>query len=370
MFQRSRISFITAERINIYLNKIGFNGKVDLYAHSEPLQHLIEKDCNYIPSKLVKKNNLSLSYLLKYIFLFFWRAKLGLIRNMIKRTAAPNLIIANPYLVQDVIESRSGRIKKGDPHLQDLIDASLSDSDYQYLTQLRPPSLEANHKLSIIDYLRPKTYGRKSIYFEPYLLLAFISSKRRKLNQQLEKSFEEIQRSMQSPAINANQRVLLNYLLSLKKTLKLAIWREAASEILFSKLNLKKLIAIDEHSLQNSTLFNVARSNQIKRIAIQHGAISKGNIAYRFSERDKSFQPWPELNLLRGSFNRDELLKNHFPASSLKVVGHMRTDSIPQLKDRIKERKLIVYATQPMPPGTPYFIKVGGCGLRVRCACL
>ena len=132
-------------------------------------------------------------------------------------------------------------------------------------------------------------------------------------------------------------QLLAKELLKLEKTLLLAAWREVAAEKLFNDLRLTSITAIDEHSLQNRSIFDPAKRLGIRTIAIQHGAISKGNIAYRFVEQDKGFQPWPTISLIRGSFNRGNV-KEPLSCRSIGSGGSYENRCHSQI-ERIEQRQ-------------------------------
>jgi hypothetical protein len=348
LFQRSRAKMIIAEEVNAVLDRIDSKAHITLY-HSLPIpKGLLNRKIDQQAEASKAKKALPLDFLFNYAFLFLYRALFGNWGKTKLINSAKKMIIANPYLEQELIELGSGKLKIGDPHLQNLIDLSLKEKDFIYLTQLRPPSLEANHQLKISSYFRKRPYDPKSFYFEPYLLKTYFSKGLKQAHQKIKSFIGELEQLRGE--LNAEDAYLLNVLIGMKRTLFLAKWRELAAERLWERTAVKKVLTIDEHSLQNRSILVSAKQKKVQTYALQHGAISRANIAYRFIDSDVPFSPWPDLTFIRGEHTRIQLEQNQYPSSKLELVGHLRTDIIPYLKARSKGSSTVIYATQPMPP--------------------
>ena len=348
LFQRSRTKMIAADEVNHLLKELNTQAEITLY-HSFPIaEGLLARKIHQQASAPKAKKAVPIDFLFNYAFLFIYRSIFGNWRKSKLMRTAQKMILANPYLEQELIELGSGKLKIGDPHLQNVLDLSLEEENFIYLTQLRPPSLEANHQLKISSYFRKRPYDKNSIYFEPFLLRTYLSGGLKQEHQRIKtfiRKLEEVK-----PGLDGEESYLLNVLIGMKRTLFLAKWRELAANRLWNRLGAKKVLAIDEHSLQNRSLLVPAKVYGAKTFALQHGAISRANVAYRFTEKDVQFNPWPDLTFIRGAHTKTQLEHNQYSSGMLELVGHLRTDIIPYLKERSKGSSKVVYATQPMPP--------------------
>lgn len=312
------------------------------------------------PKRNISKSISQFNYLLKYGLLFIYRSIWGAIINSKNKLKTANkLIITNAYNQQEIVDLKSTQLIQGDPHLHYLLEKTLDDESIQYLSQIKPPALELNHRFSLKDYLKRNKFSKKTIYFEPFLFRSLFSTTFYKEYKAILKKWNAAINLFENATLDDNEKVLLKSLKSLKKQLFLAAWRENAAQKLCKFMNLKSIVAIDEHALQNQSIFNGLKRNKIKTIAIQHGAISNSNMAYKFSTLDAKHEPFPDLTLLRGKYTQEMLLKENYPQHQLKIVGHIRTDAIPAIKssknklnlfNEKHKKPLILYATQPIPP--------------------
>lgn len=348
LFQRSRSKMVGADEVNQLLETIDPKAQITLYHLDQFPIGLLNRPIEQQPLPKKAKKTSSLTFLFTYAMLFFYRALSGNRQGRDLKRKATKMIIANPYLEQEVIDLETGELKIGDPHLHTIIDQSLRENDFIYLTQLRPPSLEANHQLNPSAYLRKRSYDSQSIYFEPFLFKAFFSKRFSVAKKRIQTVFDQLEKG--SGDLSAEDRYLMGVFLQLKRTLILAKWREIAAEDLWNRYQVKKVLAIDEHSLQNRSIFTAAKTKEIETFALQHGAISRANVAYRYSNSDKAFAPWPDHTFIRGLHTQQHLEANHYPTEQLELVGHLRTDVIPLLKSHEVSGSKVIYATQPLPP--------------------
>lgn len=352
LFHRTKEEFILYDAINECLESIGEVSKTIIFTNTKvDSKNFNCKTKVFLSSKSAIKKTLYFKYFTTYILLFLYRAiSLKTIVKHFNRSESKTLLFANLYINQSVYSLKKDEFIKGDPHLEPLIEKSLEKEEFMYLTQLRPPSLEQNHHLSIEDYLRKRPYSNKTIVFEFYLFLALFRSDIYR-NYNLIRG--EINKYTTKDKYDCKyNNALLKKITFLDKMLFLAIWREKAASILFKKYSFQKTICIDEYSLQNRSINASAKQNNVTTYAIQHGAISQSNIAYRFCKEDISYKPFVDYSFIRGQHTFDMLTKANFPKSTLSIVGHMRTDAIARIKklNHLKgSRKTIIYATQPLP---------------------
>ena len=102
----------------------------------------------------------------------------------------------------------------------------------------------------------------------------------------------------------------MNVLEANLKMLIQAILREEAAKIISKFQKTKTITLIDEHSLRNRSLWYSLKKNGTRVVAIQHGGISSGNLAYKFNTADKAYQPLPDLTLIRGEFTKSMLIND------------------------------------------------------------
>ncbi len=360
LYHRSKKKLIQIFLIKqILKTSLSDKGFFKIYTSTKNMTLYFEKEIEIIYSEKEKTTKIDFQFLVKYISLFFFRTIWGtLIFPFRKNNKANTLISTNTYNRQDIIDPISREIIKGDPHLHYLLSKTLKNKKFQYLSQLRPPGKEDNHRLSISDYLVRTPFSRKTIYFEPFLFFSLLSPSLYKKNKALKFIWTKLIQSIQKKTSLSNEeQVIFDTFRSLRKQILLASWREHAAKKLANNLKLATAVAIDEHSLQNKSIFNGFRQKNIKIIAIQHGAISQSNVSYRFSEKDLASNPFPDLTLIRGEYTKQMLMDQNYPKDKLKIVGHIRTDIIPPLANSTnkfdlfenKDKPLILYATQPIP---------------------
>jgi hypothetical protein len=304
-----------------------------------------------------KKKRSAIPYLIKYLFLFASRAVIGLLLLPFRlKKEACNLILCNPYNYQSILDKDTGSPIQADPHLGYLIKDSRKNTSFMLLSQIRAINLSQSYKFGFFNYFKLTKDSKRTIFFEPFLFIAFLSknfhSRRKKINTQL-LHFEQLVKitSWEDPYI----RLSVETLLQSKKMLSQALWREEASKYLSKFQAIKSLTLIDEHSLKNRSLWYPLQKEEVKVLAVQHGAISSGNIAYRFVKADESKSLLPDVTLIRGTYTRNMLINDSvYTDSKLQITGHMRTDVIPTLLKQTSsqvsdnERPIILYATQPI----------------------
>ncbi|MEQ8907572.1 MAG: CDP-glycerol glycerophosphotransferase family protein [Vicingaceae bacterium] len=353
LYHRSKKLFFWIDALKEYiaLNKLE-SKEIHLFSSDSLAVDLIHPEAKlHCPPKSKRSNPFPLRYLINYLFIFTLKAlhwRTWLMPNNIKKSK--HLILTNPYMDQEVFSLSKERFIQGDPHLEPLLEKCKNRDEFSFISQLRPPSLEQNHKLSLKSYLRKRSYSKKLIQFEPFLLRALFNKRPIRTFRKQKNALNDLFHSCK-PA--SEERVLLDYCIKLSKILFIAAWREEAAILLRKKLNLDSLVCIDEHSLQNRSLTLPFRHDGTKLFAIQHGGISQANIAYRFHPNDKKYKPFPHLTLVRGSEILSRLSNQYYPKEKLKVVGHVRTDLIAAINNLHKlnqDQKQVLYATQPLPP--------------------
>ena len=366
LYQRSKLALIQRFLIQQLIHKFPEAEKVLVFGSTKDSIMGIDREVDFIPKRknttpikrtgsLIQK----LYYLFNYSILFLFRSIWGGFLNPIRKVKnSSKLIITNTYNQQTIFDLKTADLIEGDPHLHYLLERTIHDNNINYLSQIKPLSLENTHQFNIKNYFKRNQFSKKTIYFEPFLFQSLFSLSFYKNYKQLRQRWKAASKALSAKHLSIEDKIILKTFNSLSKLLLLAAWREHAAFSMGKYMKLKKVVAIDEHGLQNQSIFNALKQQHIKTIAIQHGAISNSNMAYKFSQLDRHHKPFPDLTLIRGKFTEEMLLAQCYPKNQLKIVGHIRTDAIAAIQSAdfklglfptSKNQALIVYATQPIP---------------------
>jgi len=123
----------------------------------------------------------------------------------------------------------------------------------------------------------------------------------------------------------------------------------------FEKRKIKAVLASDENSPAIKSILDAARFCKVVTVGLQHGTMHDLHPAYLYTAEDKERKVMADFTLVWGDYWKNFLVqKGNFREESVKVVGQVRTDIIPRLKNGARYiegvpsgQKIIVFASQP-----------------------
>ncbi len=298
----------------------------------------------------------------RYLVSFILRACLGCFQLIRLNQSAKYIVFTNPFNRQNVIDFKTGNIKKGDPLIEYLFEKVAKNKKFILLSELPSPppkgSSSTINKFSLQSIFDFRFYNRK-MNFEVFVLMALLNF--RNINtrsKKIKKSFHSTLQKIEKNTSNKEQKFIIQLAKQASNTVRLAYLREHAAHIMLRQFNeLKSIGGEDEHTIKNRPILEAAKRLRVNTYGIQHGGINNLNINYIFSKRDSVFNPIPDYTITRGTYT-NRMLSNCsiYKPSQLKALGHCRTDSIPMLHKLKKSdvisaldntRPTILYAAQP-----------------------
>jgi len=352
--QRSLNPFLQYKITDFQLNRYP-NSKVEVYTdlkvkadheNREIKYHLADKKKSSFFSKVL--------YLFSYLTLFLLRVLLGSINNGLNfKKFGPHFILDNEYNYQHLIRPSGKGKLYADPHLGYLIEKTVEDKRFTILSQMRVVNLNSNYPLKTKDHLLFLKSKKAGLVLEPFIFKAFFKStflnKKREIDSILKRFQDEYAKF--EDTLSIEHRIIVSTLIGSSRLLSQTALREVAAKMMYDKTNIKSLTLIDEHSPKNRSIWLPLSEHNVKIVAVQHGAISDRNIAYRFCGADKSYNAIPALSLFRGEYTKNQLIRDSiYQEEDIRLVGHMRTDVIPNLLEKAnsthKNNPTILYATQ------------------------
>jgi CDP-glycerol glycerophosphotransferase (TagB/SpsB family) len=241
-----------------------------------------------------------------------------------------------------------------------IIDYILEDlpKNFAVLNKREIPKFDGSSKFSF--GLKDIFPGRKVIPDEGVLLSGLLNSK---IRRQANSDYQELVRSIhtiQIQDLSEQEALILKASKFFLNSVKIFILLRHGYDKLFKNYpGLMSITTTDEHSPLQKCMLDAAKNNNVKTIALQHGAIFEMHGAYRFSKRDVELETIPDYTLIWGELTRKTLIDHcNYPYESVKMIGQVRTDIIPILEKtnlnpllpkEIQARKTILFASQPQP---------------------
>jgi hypothetical protein len=227
------------------------------------------------------------------------------------------------------------------------------DNTFAVADELEIPKFDGNDRISWSLFLFRKRKAATCFFSEHILFLGLFtvlfSKGFRRFNHRLRRKYKELYSLLKSPL----ERDIVNEVADLHKSSMFYTFLYLSYHRFFAKHPFRVIASIDENSPTVKTIFDAAKANKITTIGIQHGNIHDLHPAYLFTKNDSLKMVMPDMTLVWGDYWKKFLVeKGHYPASSIHVVGQIRSDIIPILiGSRYSlfdpETKNIVFATQP-----------------------
>lgn len=126
----------------------------------------------------------------------------------------------------------------------------------------------------------------------------------------------------------------------------------------FENSSIKSVITISEHSSNERSILDAAKSLQIKTVGIQHGVIGPSNISYNFLDSESIYSPIPDQTFVWGEKWKDFLASHScYNIQNTVTLGQLRTDLVHAYRSNQKtdlehpfpaDKKWVMFASQPL----------------------
>jgi hypothetical protein len=287
--------------------------------------------------------------LLKYSLFFIVRVLVNLPKY--KKLAKTKHLVIDHAIKQTCLNIQSLKPEEANYYLAYLLDKL--DEDFVILDDIDIPKFHKGFSFRF-DKKRLKPKGKK-IFGELILFKGLLSFNLRKqhktISSDLYKKYGQIEASLMNPL----DEITLQYLRALHPSSKLYLFKYLAYKKFFSQHRVKTISTIDENSPRIKTILDAAKSNGIKTIGIQHGAIHDLHPAYMFTLQDRKRKIVPDHTLVWGEHWKELLtIKGNYDPESLTITGQVRTDIIQALKNKKiahslnipENHKVVLFASQ------------------------
>jgi hypothetical protein len=259
---------------------------------------------------------------------------------------------------QVCIDPLTLRSKQDNYNLSYLLDRS--GKEFIALSEVDIPKFHSssNFRLHFYHFWQQGRMSR-TIYGEFILFKAMLRpslrKEKRRILRVLNHSIERIGESTLSPY----ERIIFTLFVELQRTNGFFITKHLAYLRFFKKYHFITISCIDENSPAVRCILDAGRAHGAKTIAIQHGNIGNVQPTYLYTKRDKEKRIMAENTLVWGNNWKEFLIiTGNYPPESIHIIGQLRTDVIPRLKNAgmldihhelAGEKYLVVFASQPQP---------------------
>lgn len=238
--------------------------------------------------------------------------------------------------IKNGIFSMSGKIKQGDHNVFYLLEKTTGKKNFCNASIISPPgsTIKLKQKFSwkLVFNAFPKTWNH-DFFLALTTLNPVLYSRARKLK-------KRIVTLKQLPVKNMRDELLTNSILKYSKITSVAMFSQAASNLLVKTFKPLSLTMTGEHNLVMMTLVNAAATRKIKTNAIQHGVMHGLHPHYVFSRADHQYFNFADTTHVWGPYWKDQLIKNNYLEKKVRVSGQMRTDCI-SMAGKIKKSEVI-----------------------------
>jgi len=282
---------------------------------------------------------------LKWIFLlkFFLRS---IFNPFLKHNPINKFLVISPSeRVQPMVNRKDLTKELNDPIFGYLL--KKYEKDFIILNEMNVP-----HPGSVpIDTPWFPNHHRYFILGEAILFKALFSPGIWKEWRIVSNKFKRILEKLSQKKIRREHMAILRLLNDYQTSHKYFIFRYLAYRKYFKKRKIRAIIATDENSMFVKVILDAAREADILTVGAQHGNIHPLHPAYRFTKNDIELHPMPDYTLIWGERWKDVMVEyGNYNEEELAIVGQLRTDIIPKLKENSENRPFtVVFASQPQP---------------------
>lgn len=340
LYFRYRYQLIEIEKVSAALAKIKANkyevNRFVIFTTTSNVSLILPDTVNseiILPSGGSKKRY-------RAIFNFVLAFTLRTIQSAIKIPRLLNsgkyIILANADTAQPVFSFKKKKLVKGDQNIEYLLEYTYNDREFIFLSELTPPSLDNIERQRAgfnwkypIDKFKKKTYN-----YEFFLFLGLLNPSNYQKLIKFKKQLIIFEHEAKDKFTKWEDQLMVKCIGSTRNMMLLALFRELCAKVFLKFVKCKAIISTVEHALTAKSFINIAKQNKVKTFGIQHGIIYPFHMHYYYVEQDKEYVPWPDFTILWGKQWQKVLTSDSsYPENATKVLGHIRTDIIPFLKN-------------------------------------
>ncbi|MBW8049384.1 MAG: hypothetical protein FVQ77_03385 [Cytophagales bacterium] len=345
LYFRYRYQLIEIEKVSAALAKIKANkyevNKLVIFTSTRNVSLILPDTVNseiILPSGGFKKGAI-----FNFVSAFALRAIQSAIKIPQLLNSGKYIILANADTAQPVYSFTKKKLVKGDQNIEYLLEHTYNDNEFIFLSELAPPSLDniererAGFKWKYpINKFKKKTYN-----YEFFLLLGLLNPLNYQKLIKFKKQLIIFEHEAKDKFTKWEDRLMVLCIGSTRNMMLLALFRELCAKVFLKFVKCKAIIATVEHTLTAKSIINIARQNKVVTFGIQHGIIYPFHMHYYYVEQDKEYVPWPDFTILWGKQWQKILTSvSTYPVNATKVLGQLRTDIIPFLKNLRKNQVL------------------------------
>ncbi len=329
--------------------------------NSSPYSHYIESKLriDFITKGVMKAGKLNKK---AYYMLFVLRAFLGFFINIF-RSGTKHIFLFPQVEPQPLLHRETLKMESGNPITDYYLEDFLKKKGC-FVLEERFPVNEGSFDLNRQNLLG--RYGKRSLYFEPYLLKAILFNAKGAVLKNIAHQEKHIFDTINKHEANGAIKLLNHIQYDLRALRKLGVLRMMAAENLYQSRKIKTTGCIDEYSVKSRSVLYPAAISGSKTYAIQHGSIHKNHMGYSYLKEDKEHCKFVDQLFVYGQDIKNLLIaQNNFAGETI-VSGQLRADIIPTLLKKHTQlkveglnddRPMILYTSQPV-------FSVGGSEIR------
>jgi hypothetical protein len=235
-----------------------------------------------------------------------------------------------------------------------------SGKDFLVLSEVEIPKFDpfSNFQLRAYHFWQQGRMKR-TLYGEYLLFKAFFSYTIRRDKNKILHDFDLAINAISRASLSPQERLIFSFYIDLRKTNSYFILKHLAYLHFFRKHQFITISSIDENSPSVRCILDAGRAYNSKVIGIQHGIIGDSQPAYVYTESDRQNCIMADHTLVWGEYWKEFMVgKGNFPSQSVHVIGQLRTDVIPRLREIVNSglkhklagnKSLVVFASQPQP---------------------
>jgi len=250
------------------------------------------------------------------------------------------------------------RTKPDNYNLSYLLDRS--GKDFLVISEVDIPKFTAssNFRLQGFHFWQQGRMQR-TLYGEYILFRAMLSSQVRRERDTILKILDSTVEMIGKASLSAPERLIFSFYIDLRRTNSFFVVKHLAYLRFFERHRFITISCIDENSPSVRCILDAGRAFGAKAIGIQHGNIGDAQPAYLFTDSDRQNSIMADYTLVWGDYWKEFLVtKGNYLSGNIHVIGQLRTDLIPRLKEigtsdiKMKlagSKSLVVFASQPQP---------------------
>ena len=250
------------------------------------------------------------------------------------------------------------RSKPDNYNLSYLLDRS--GKQFMVLSEVDIPKFDAssNFRLHAYQFWQKDRISR-TIYGEYIFFRAIMSPSLQKEKNRISNKFANSVEVIGKASLTEKEKLIFSCFVQLQRTNGYFISKHISYLRFFKKHHFATISCIDENSPSVRCILDAGRAFGATTIGIQHGNIGDTQPAYLYTPADRHNRIMADQTLVWGDYWKEFLItKGNYPPESIHVIGQLRTDVIPGLKDAgVQEmrqklaggKSLVVFASQPQP---------------------